>query len=363
MVAAGCRQPYMPPAVTTDYNFLVVDGFINTSPNSVTTITLSRTRSLADTIFNKPENNARVIVESESGVSYNLSDQGSGVYRSMLNLNPGIRYRLKITSVNGIEYASEFVTPKQAPLIDSLFWKQDRDVTVYIAAHDPQNNTHYYRWDYEETWEYHAHYDGIWGLRADTVFVRDASTQAFKCWSTARSNNIILGNTLNLSQDIVARAPVAFIPQNSEKIGVRYSILVSQYALTKEAYEYWQILQKNTQQIGTLFDAQPSQLKGNIHNLNNPNETVIGFMSASSVEQKRIFITYAEVTNWNTESPPGYDCTPLLIPYNSNDFPHFTYQDTSYAPYYFVTGGAYVVVKPCLDCTRRGGVNQKPSFW
>jgi hypothetical protein len=49
-----------------------------------------------------------------------------------------------------------------------------------------------------------------------------------------------------------------------ERISSRYSTLVRQFAISPNTYNYWQNL-KNTEQLGTLFDAQPSQLVGNAH--------------------------------------------------------------------------------------------------
>jgi hypothetical protein len=45
-------------------------------------------------------------------------------------------------------------------------------------------------------------------------------------------------------------------------MAVRYSINVRQYGLTKEAYNYWQIIQKSSQQSGSIFDPQPAQVIG-----------------------------------------------------------------------------------------------------
>jgi hypothetical protein len=143
---------------------------------------------------------------------------------------------------------------------------------------------------------------------------------------------------------MISHQPVATIPQNDEKISKRYSILVRQYALTKEAYQFHQILQRNTQQTGSLFDPQPSQLSTNLHCLTNPDQPVIGFISASSVEEKIIFIKHQEVNDWNY---PGItvDCSVIFTFQDPNDFLIFDYPDTSYGPYYFQSGGGMAVVK------------------
>jgi hypothetical protein len=73
---------------------------------------------------------------------------------------------------------------------------------------------------------------------------------------------------------------------------------VKQYALNQEAFAYWQNIKKTTEQLGSIFDAQPSQFKGNIHSLTDSTEPVMGYVSASSIETKRIFVTSEDVKPW-----------------------------------------------------------------
>jgi hypothetical protein len=40
------------------------------------------------------------------------------------------------------------------PPIDSISWKRDEEgVRVFVNTHNPEGNTRYYRWEFEETWE------------------------------------------------------------------------------------------------------------------------------------------------------------------------------------------------------------------
>lgn len=362
MLFAACRQSYEPPVITAPNRFLVVEGVINTTPASRTTITLSRTRNLVDTVVTDPVRGAIVRIESKAGNTYLLAEQANGQYVSaQLSLNANDSYRLRI-SANGNEYNSEFVQAKVTPPIDSITWTQNKDVTIFANTHDPSNNARYYRWDFTETWQYRSVYETMWGVSGNLIFLRDATNQVYNCWSTAEANQIALGTSVKLAQDVIDHAPVATIPQHSEKIGIRYSIMVRQYALTEDAYKYWEILQKNTQQLGTLFDAQPSQLKGNIRNVANNAEPVIGFVSASSVTEKRIFIDHSQLVDWVPLST-GTGCDLKDTPQNPSNYLIYTYPDPNYAPYYFVTGAIILAPKTCLDCTLRGGTNQKPSFW
>ncbi len=67
-------------------------------------------------------------------------------------------------------------------------------------------------------------------------------------------------------------------------------------------------VQRNTEQLGSIFDALPSETGGNIHNTADPTEMVIGFIGTSTETEKRIFIN-------RTQLPPtvvysGYEtCT------------------------------------------------------
>ncbi len=367
VITMGCKKPYEPGAVTGNNTYLVVDGVINTGANAITMIKLSRSRSLGDSVtISNPELQAQVVIEADAGSLYSLTQQGSdGTYQTgPLNLGTASKYRLKIITHNGSSYVSDFVVAKAAPAIDSVTWKQDKGVKMFVHAHDPQNKTIYYRWDFVETWLYRAANQAMLGVTNRRIFYRDTTTQVYNCWGTENSTNIITASTAALSQDIVSYAPLNFLADSTEKLNIRYSINVKQYALTPEAYQYWEILKKATQETGTMFDPQPSQLPGNIRCTTNPNEPVIGFISATSVAEKRIFIDNNQLINWRYTDPKNSICVQVVALQDPNDYLHYTYFDTTYSPFYFITPGQLAVLKTyCLDCTRRGGTNIKPNFW
>ena len=355
----SCKEEYYPPVDDTISNLLVVEGIIN--PDS-TTITLSRTRNLNDTIRFIPETNAIVYIEGQNGGQFQLQPKGNGRYTiGAIPLNTSNRYRLRI-AVSGNSYASDYVEIKRTPAIDSIGWKQDTDVSVYLNTHDLANDTRYYRWEFVETWEHHSYYDTNLGWNGQDVYFRDPSQLLNKCWTTAGSSEILLGTSSQLSEDRIENAPITLITDGSEKLTVLYSILVKQYGLNKEAYDFWQLLRRNTSDVGGIFDAQPSELIGNIHCINNPIEPVIGFISASTVETKRIFIRRGELSSWNSPSS-DFVCTATVLGPNPNEWqPYFS--GGLYAPAYFVSGGSLAIARAqCVDCTYQGGNTIKPPFW
>lgn len=144
---------------------------------------------------------------------------------------------------------------------------------------------------------------------------------------------------------------------------------MKQYALTKEAFDFWTILKKNTQQVGGIFDALPSELTGNIHCVTNPQEIVIGFVSAGTVTKKRIFIGYEDIAPWQKASLPN-NCSRIPMSYNKDiiDY-YFGRYAALYTPLDALNlyDGTYANIERaeihCADCREKGGTNKKPSYW
>lgn len=361
----ACKRAYEPAVLNQPNQFLVVNGVINTAVNGQTHINLSRTRNLEDTVIFHPERGATIYIEGEAGQRFEapaVNDSGDYV-SSALSLSASERYRLSIQTNDGSHYQSEFVHAIQTPPIDSISWQQPNDIFFFVNTHDPAGNARFYRWDFVETWEYTAQLLTPWHLENHLLTVADDETQTSKCWISQFSKDIIMANSAALGEDRISMQPLHEIPNADPRINYRYSLLVNQYALTPEAYNYWQIVKKNSQQLGTLFDQMPSQLIGNLVCLDRPAELVLGYVSATAVQSKRLFVDRRELNDW-PQTFPGEDCKIIYFDYNPFVLPVFNNPDDSYTVYYFVSGGPAVMGKrTCLDCRLKGGSNQKPSFW
>lgn len=361
---SACRQLYAPPAITNPNRFLVIDGFIALSPNSVTTFNLNRTRNLGDTtVIGIPELNAQFFVISSAGNSYPLADRlRNGIYTSdPLTLDPTQQYHISIATSDGQQFSSDPVPCELTPPIDSVFWRQPSDLDIEIATHDPTDLIHYYRYTYNETWEHDAQLQTVYGLANGMVFAVDSVTQRSRCWTTDTSSSVLLATTSAETRDAIDSFRLVTIPNGDQKITKVYSILVTQYALTPDAYNYWQLIRQTSQNTGTLFDVQPTQLQGNIHCTSNPAEPVIGYISACVARQQRIGIAESSLHDW-MHNQAAYGCDTVSIPYNfANPFAD-NYPDTNYAPYYYDGSALVLASRICLDCTLLGGTNIRPSF-
>ncbi|MDQ3278497.1 MAG: DUF4249 domain-containing protein, partial [Bacteroidota bacterium] len=344
---AGCRDRYEMPLRDNDVSLLVVEGVLNVG--GPTNITLSRTVRINDIVSFKPELNAQVTVEDKNGGSVPLTTIAPGTYNHVqLPMNVGQEYRLRIRTANNREYLSDFVVATLTPAIDSISWSRETDgVMLYANSHDPSNNTRYYKWDYDETWEIQSYYpaDYKWLGGSTIVYV---GLHNYQCWKYGRSSNILIGTTAQLQSDVLKEAPLTFINNGSEKLAVRYSILVRQQTLTKAAYEYLTMMKKNTERLGSIFDPQPSELRGNIRGVTNPQEDVIGYLTAASIAEKRKFITSNEV-NWRffqgcetIEVKPHPDSIKLWVP---GYLPYSINEENGLIKSYNFSSA------PCVDCT------------
>jgi hypothetical protein len=374
-----CRKSYSPPEINANYLFLSVDGTINTGANGVSSIKLTRSQKLSDTVPSIPELGATVSIKNAAGISYPLIDTGAnGIYvSSALSLDPTQQYTLSVLTSDGNQYASDPVMPKQTPPIDSVTWILGFDsaantqaIKIYLNTHDPSNNTRYYRWDFIETWTHESLFRTFYLVQnKQIVYVTDTTQHAWHCWTNAPSTNILLGSSSGLSADIILQAPVTKIYQNDPRMDIKYSMLVRQYALDSSAYDYWLLVQKQSQSLGGLFDIIPSQLVGNMHNLTKPSEPVYGYVSASLVQQQRIFINNEDLPGW--KSVPTQQCTQdvftpdpaqgqRLYDYDNID-PNFTFFHYDVDPHGVAV--QILITPACLDCTFQGGSTVKPPFW
>ncbi len=381
----SCQKPYLPPVVSSPGSYLVVEGAISGGGSMPTTIKLSNTVNLANTRISNPVTGATLVVENDQNSNLTLSEIAPGTYASSLPaLDNARKYRLRIITKDKKEYLSDFVAVVNAPPIDSVSFKiVNNGVNIYSNTHDPKNITRYYRWDFQETWIIHANYFSYFKSNGDTVLSRDlVNDNIYQCWQSDTSSNIILNSSAKLTQDVIIDNPINFIKSTSEKLGTKYSILVRQYALTAEGYTFWENLKKNTEQLGSIFDAQPTQLSGNIHCITNPSEIVIGYLSAGNISSQRIFIKNSQLPTWL--ATPVYSDCPLdsllyeYIPPGGKGAPinqvneNINYHKGATNPLIPVSsitppGGrkpiGYTASYPsCVDCTLRG-TNRQPSFW
>jgi Domain of unknown function (DUF4249) len=361
----SCKEAYRPHLKSTTNSYLVVEGVMNAGPGP-TTISLTHTSSL-DTVLIRPEANALVTVEGKDNTTRQLAyTGGSNYYSPDLHLITGNEYRLRIRTTNGKEYLSAYVKARITPAIDSVGWQRNQEgVSMYANTHDASGDTRYYRWDFNETWEIKSYYYSsfIYVSGANIVRPRTAAENVYTCWKYGSNKSILLASSERLQSDVIFKAPVNFINENDEKLCVRYSILLHQYALDKEGYKFYELMKRNTENLGSVFDAQPTEIKGNITCVTDPSEIVIGYVSASTIEEKRIFISNSELPGWRMDQ----NCQEDTVA-NTPDNIRLFFAGGGIVPYSSLIANGFIVAylsssPTCVDCTSRQGSTTRPSYW
>lgn len=370
LAAAGCKEKFDPPIKNVTTNFLVVEGVVNVG-NDESNIRLSRTVGLkSDSLI--VERGAQVKIEGEDNSSIILPEKGNGDYGvSSIFLDTSIKYRLSINTSNGQQYVSDFVKMVRNPPIDSINWERTADgLQIYINNHDADNATRYFRWQYDETWEHHAAYttilkyvfDPSQGNQITGVDYRDQNDpKIYECWTSQNPSAILLGSTEKLSKAAI-HLPLRFIPNAAQELSVKYYIHVKQFALSKEGYQFFERLKKNTESLGSIFDAQPSQLGSNIKCVSNPDEPVVGFFNLSNFSEASIYIKATEA-NWRY----NMGCIDFVIDNNPDAIEK---NGGGTLPTQVEAMGPFASIKSfraspsqCVDCRLNGGTNVKPDFW
>jgi len=285
---------------------------------------------------------------------------GEGVYRiSNGSLDASSQYRLSIL-LEGKEYVSEYLSPIYTPEIDSISWiKREKGdpISICVSTHDPNNQSDYYRWKYKEQWEVKAELFASVGLVMNEDFTQDlvlydisSSNNIYYCWGVDSSKVLLLGNSEKLSGNIISQHKLQDIPSSDDKVSILYYIEVTQNQIRKAAYDYFYNLQKNIEQTGGLFSSMPTEMKGNIRNVADPEENIIGYIDVSTTTYKKHFIESSEYLY----EPLRNNCKNEITDDPSQGKPLFQLADPSY----------FYAPRPCFDCrTRKNASKNRPSFW
>ncbi|MHC0443978.1 DUF4249 domain-containing protein [Flavobacterium sp. 3-218] len=389
---SSCTEQYV--FQNTDFeSALVVEGTI-TNELKNQTIRLSQVYQLEET-GPRLEKGANVFVLDDQGNEYQFEEKDT-IYASItpFKAEPGRKYQLKIRTSAGKNYSSDEQILTTETKIDNVTAtvenvNGERGVQINVNSFDPTNTSKYYRYEYTETYKIIA---PVWDPReavmesypavpenpiegtpgspaGENIVVRPRNRETKTCYSTKKSDYIILNNTNSLSEDRV-HFPVRFISNQNYIISHRYSIFVKQYVQNLAAYTYYKTLKDLSSSGGILSPKQPGFFYGNIKSVENPSEKVIGFFEVSAVSSERIFFNYADLFP-KENLPPYYetdcdiknfiDCEglpPCSGPQLRNLIRsrELVFVSTNF-------NGDYGMVKPpCGDCTSFSS-NIVPPFW
>jgi hypothetical protein len=350
------------PNINENQSILVVEGTI-TDQLRTNTIKLSKSAPIGINNFSKPIKGCSVWIGDDLGNINLLKETKDGTYITDSTKFRGVigrQYTLHITvntSIIGVNYESFPVEMKPVPPIDSIYYEKktvryneiglaDEGCQIYLNTQDPTNSCQFYKWNYSETWEFRIPY-----LVPNRI-----------CWITNNSGTIYIKNTSILAEDKISRYPLNFISNETDRLNVKYSILVNQYSLNEDEYFYWEKLQNISKEVGSLYDITPAYIPSNISCTDDPNIQVLGYFSVSARSSKRIFIkdSFSGLVDLYATCPSdtiqGADTIP--IPGLNESVWVIVSRMESGMPHYRIITDK----KGCADCSVRG-TPVKPVFW
>ncbi|MBX2897739.1 MAG: DUF4249 domain-containing protein [Cyclobacteriaceae bacterium] len=364
MSVSACVDPYNPPEISQSVPALIIDGFINSGGDSK--LTLSWSQNIGDSDQPQYETAATVWIEDEAGTQHYLNSDNTGSYYLYAQPLPATRYQLRIITANARHYQSDFEPVLQTPSIDSVRWRltDTAGVAFHVSTHDDQPASGFYKWTFEETWEYRSAFISSIQLDASNQVV-PRTEYINQCWRTLTNTDILIESTTRLQKNQVSQFQLTSFLQNSERARYRYSLLARQQAITQAAYNYWKQVKQSTEDLGTLFGPLPHQVNGNIKCTSHPTEIAIGYFSISTVSSERAFVSFLQlpiptqyITQYN--GCEALEITPTMV--SSFGGPYLLIE-----PIYIGFGpmlagykyGSYF----CVDCRYAGGTTTKPDFW
>ena len=372
-----CIEPFDQFSSQGFESLLVVEGIL-TDEVKAHKILLSRTSPI-DSVAFIPESNASVWIEDGAGMRVDLSEQEPGKYFTTETFAGiiGQDYTLRIETQAGRRYESSAVKLKSTPPIDSIYGAfvpaqttQPDGVELYVDSHDPGNQTRYYRWEYEETYEILTPLPSIFEwIEGNLVLPRTVNVG--NCWLNDTSDVILVKSTVGLGEDRVSRFRVRFFDEFAQEMRTKYSILLKQYAISEEAFIFWNNLRETQTRQGSFFDIQPGIIQGNLRSLSDDNENVIGFFDASQSRTLRKFFTPGDFSNQGYERPRYFaNCQILDTVPETRIGEYFMTENNletreiwdSFGAFGFTDIFYVIVPKVCANCTNFA-TNERPDFW
>ncbi|GAB4037383.1 DUF4249 domain-containing protein [Spirosoma gilvum] len=347
---------------------LVVDGIINNQAEPQV-IRLNRSKSdpfTGQTGFTAiTKATVEVVVDSAEAIpchetvdgSYQLPSDFKGqighTYQVRFSLSDGTRYEssqqvMPAYPVPSINKITARFNPKSLAQPMDGFFTAGHD--VFVEFKDPAEAHNYYRWDWK-LWEKQEWCRtcqqgvySIYGVRDSLVLsnasrgnyyiytedksklledcYRELTPPAFSyrtplpdyaydymcrtnCWEIFYSHDITVFDDVYTNGGLITGLRAAQIPlytYNASLVEIRQS------SLTAEAYRYFKVIQDQTQRTGGLADTPPSVLAGNVHNVANSREVVVGFFTASVLNSQRYWLDRKDASGVSLggSGPAGY---------------------------------------------------------
>jgi hypothetical protein len=320
LTLASCIDPY-------DVNFgqknnvLVVEGFLTDDYLNPDTIKIQYSAYSEGNIFiNKISSVKASIWAVNAGKETSLIEQKTGGFLppSDFSISPSEKYTLRFSLPDGQKFESSpeqvYTTPPILKVYDK-FNAQSRlsdDGKKYLAANeiyldfkDTPTQKDYYLWRY-------THYEKIvhciscnasqWDPKTlgCTIKLQNFNRTPYydyqcagQCYAIIKNNKINVMSDVISDGDLIKGRLIAKIPYH-----FAYGCLVEiqQMSISPQNYTFYKNLELQSQSTGGLADTPAAAIVGNISNLTNPANKVVGYFGVASIQKKRYWVDRKEAS-------------------------------------------------------------------
>ncbi len=343
LIMSGCIEPFE-PNFDLDTSNIVITGIITDLEPAQIEIAKP---VLENTKLSNVErvSGATVILYDDRGNQEQLYEQKSGFYKGRSKGVVGREYHINVHLPNNNIIASSPQLLNPCPAIDRLSVEQItylktlgniqlavNGLNLNLDLNNSDTLATYYKWTVGGTYKKYSAFDYF--------------KQGPACYVTLPDHYyFILGESVSNSVNLLSKLLKFIGPDGTFAEG--HSVEVSQYVLSKEAFDYWKKIENQRSNVGSVFDPPPAQITGNLTYIDNQIAPVMGFFEVSSVKKKRIFIKPTDFFELTKESAE-FSTNDL----NANCFP----------PLGWI--GPFIPPDYCEDCSLlENSTKTIPSYW
>ncbi len=311
----ACVEPY-DFRFDLDLDIMTVDGLV-TDQAGGTSVEIKTSRSRLGTSFDEPLRGCQATIKVSNGTVVALTETAPGIYTPPADFagKIGLSYQLRFQTKENKNYESNPEPMKTAPAIKNVSQRFEKDgiingtgtlilgstTDVLVDFDDPAGERNFYTWRWK-LWERQQVCITCVGGRlqnGNCVAIRGASsttppTYDYECQSDCWE--VLYNKEVPLFSDVVSdgRSTLGFRVARIPYYTFSGALLeIEQMSLSQSAFQYYQILKDQSESTGTLTDAPPSPIVGNMSNLSDANEKVIGYFTASAIKKVRVWLPRA----------------------------------------------------------------------
>ncbi|RLD69624.1 MAG: hypothetical protein DRI98_10060 [Bacteroidetes bacterium] len=368
LLCGSCVEPFE-PVLEESQEVMVISGMITDRPGPHK-LTVSLSSPYKKPVFQGVDF-CVVSVEDQEGNMIPYTNIGEGVYVADLPdsfLEVGDAVSLQVLTPDDRLYRSSYDTILACPELDSVYYELGQQETpdpeftrpgiqFYLDMSGKSTDSRNIIWQVDETWEYWASLFGThilydWGnskeFRTNTIY---------KCWKRAPLDHVYIGSTRSLSVNELRRVPLNFVSNETDRLSVTYSLHVQQQSLSSEAYDYWKRMNDQSVESGGMYEKQPASVAGNIYNVDDPEEVVLGYFYATQLREQRLFVHNNNLFEFYVPHIQcEYEPMSSIGVLGPDLFPVYLYIPGNFQPSFWGP-------EECFDCRVQGGDTTEPEYW